>query len=75
MRADDRVGLLERQREVVTDLVAQLRRRGPGELQPAFREDLAEATSDAERLRVIVDQVASLTDASAVAWQARLQRG
>jgi dGTPase len=75
MRADDRVGLLERQREVVTDLVTQLRRRGPGELQPAFRDDLAEATSDDERLRVIVDQVASLTDASAVAWQARLQGG
>ena len=75
MRADDRVGLLERQRDVVTELVAQLRLRGPAELQPAFRADFADAASDAERLRVIVDQVASLTDASAVAWHSRLHGG
>ena len=74
MRADNRVGLLERQREVVTGLVAQLRQRGPSELQPAFRADFAAAASDAERLRVVIDQVASLTDASAVAWHSRLQR-
>jgi dGTPase len=75
MRADDRVGLLERQRDVVAGLVAQLRLRGPAELQPAFRADFADAASDAERLRVVVDQVASLTDASALAWHARLDGG
>jgi dGTPase len=72
MRADDRVAVLERQREVVTELVAQLRLRGPAELQPAFRADFDAAGSDAARLRVIVDQVASLTDASALSWHARL---
>ena len=72
MRADDRVAVLEWQREVVTELVAQLRLRGPAELQPAFRADFAAAESDAARLRVLVDQVASLTDASAVTWHARL---
>jgi dGTPase len=75
MRAHDRVGLLERQRDVVAGLVAQLRLRGPAELQPAFRADFADAATDAERLRVIVDQVASLTDASALAWHARLDGG
>ncbi|HET6654547.1 MAG TPA: deoxyguanosinetriphosphate triphosphohydrolase [Nocardioides sp.] len=75
MRADNRVGLLERQRDVVSELVAQLRHRGPAELQPVFRADFAGATSDAERLRVVVDQVASLTDASAVAWHTRLEGG
>jgi len=73
MRADDRVAVLERQREVVTELVAQLRLLGPDELQPAFRADFSGAGSDAERLRVIVDQVASLTDASAATWHARLR--
>ena len=73
MRAGGRVAVLERQREVVTELVAQLQQRGPDELQPAFRADLAAADSDAARLRVVVDQVASLTDASAEAWHARLR--
>ncbi len=72
MRADDRVVILERQLEVISELVAQLRLRGPAELQPAHRLDFEAAGSDAERLRVIVDQVASLTDASALAWHARL---
>jgi dGTPase len=72
MRAEDRVSILERQLEVMTELVAQLRLRGPAELQPAHRADFEQAESDSARLRVIVDQVASLTDASAVAWHARL---
>jgi dGTPase len=72
MRADDRVALLSRQREMVTDLVTALLARGPEALQPAFREDHAAADSDAARLRVVVDQVASLTDASAMQWHARL---
>jgi dGTPase len=72
MRAEDRVAVLERQREVVTELVEQLWERGPEVLQPMFRADFAEADSDAARMRVVVDQVASLTDASAVSWHARL---
>jgi dGTPase len=73
MRADDRVAVLQEQREVVTELVSLLRLRGPGELMPVFRADFEAAGSDAEALRVIVDQVASLTDASAQAWHARLR--
>ncbi len=73
MRADDRVAVLEWQREVVTELVALLRQRSPGALVPALRADFEAAGSDAERLRVVVDQVASLTDASAVDWHARLR--
>jgi len=72
MRAEDRVTLLERQREVMAELVAQLTLRGPAVLQPVFRADYAGAGDDAARLRVVVDQVASLTDASALAWHARL---
>jgi dGTPase len=72
MRADDRVALLERQREVLTELVDLLQERGPAALQPAHRADFEAAGSDAARLRVVVDQVASLTDASALAWHARL---
>jgi dGTPase len=72
MRAEDRVTVLQRQREVVKELVALLLDRGPDALMPALRADFVAASSDAARLRVVVDQVASLTDASAVAWHTRL---
>lgn len=75
MRAADRVSLMATQREVVAELVAALVERGPEVLERPFRDDLARAGSDAERLRVVVDQVASLTDASAVVWHDRLVRG
>jgi dGTPase len=72
MRAEDRQANLRRQREVIADLVSVLRMRGPEVLDPAFRIDFGEATDDSGRLRVIIDQIASLTDASALAWHARL---
>jgi dGTPase len=73
MRAEDRVTVLARQREVLTELVSLLRSRGPAQLMPALRADFEMANDDAARLRVIVDQVASLTDSSAMAWHARLR--
>ena len=40
-------------------------------LDRAFQDDWAQAVNDAARCRVVVDQVASLTDPSALAWHAR----
>ena len=45
----------------------------PQWLEPVFAADYAEASSDADRLRVVADQVASLTDNSARGLSARLQ--
>ena len=73
MKADDRVSILHQQREVIAELVSMLRLRGPGELEPVFQADFAAAETDADRLRVIIDQVASLTDASAMSWHQRLK--
>ena len=70
MRADDRVALMERQRGLLTELVAALSAR-PELLDPMYAEDHAAASDDAARLRVVLDQVASLTDPSAVEWHAR----
>jgi dGTPase len=74
MQADDRVALMTRQRELVSELVEALVARAPASLDRAFADDWEAARDDAARLRVVVDQVASLTDASAVAWHDRLVR-
>lgn len=55
---------------IVEDLVDVLMADSPrpsDALESAFLEDWNEATNDDERLRVVVDQVASLTDNSALA--------
>ena len=64
--------LYERQREIVTDLVRVVAARAPISLEPPFAADWAAAADDGARLRVVVDQVASLTDTSAASWHARL---
>jgi dGTPase len=56
-----------RQREVIMELAGRLARDAPGSLEPAFHAAYLEAADDAARLRVVIDQVASLTDASALA--------
>jgi dGTPase len=61
-----------RERQVLTELAAALADGAPGALDPMFRADYESAGSDAARLRVVVDQVASLTDTSATAWHAKL---
>ncbi len=63
-----------REREVLAELAAALLEQAPAALDPMFGHEFESATSDAARLRVVVDQVASLTDTSAVAWHAALCR-
>ncbi len=66
MLAAERVALYEEQREVVAELVAAYQ-ADPGRLDPDLRTDHAAAADDAAALRVVVDQVASLTDVRALA--------
>ncbi len=75
MRAADRMAALAHQRELLAELVAALLDRGPDALDRPFADDWRAAADDPGRLRVVVDQVASLTDASAVARHARLSSG
>ena len=63
-----------RQREMISELVAALVLRGGRDLEPWIAPEFDAAAEDGGRLRVVIDQVASLTDASAVAWHARLCR-
>jgi len=72
MRTDDRVALMTRQRELLAELVTRLGARGPDALDPLFADDWHAAPDDDARSRVVIDQVASLTDASAVSRHAAL---
>jgi dGTPase len=72
MKADDRVVTNTTQREILHDLVDALARSNGWALEPAFATDLELAADDDARLRVVIDQVASLTDVSAVDAHRRL---
>ncbi|NBF00401.1 deoxyguanosinetriphosphate triphosphohydrolase [Nonomuraea sp. KC401] len=63
-----------RQRDLITELAELITQGAPGALEPAFRPAYLEAPDDAARVRVVIDQIASLTDTSAVAWHRRLTR-
>jgi dGTPase len=71
MRAEDRVRTMARQRELLAELVEALVAAAPDGLERPFADDWRAAADDVARVRVVVDQVASLTDSSAVAWHAR----
>ncbi|ADB31579.1 deoxyguanosinetriphosphate triphosphohydrolase [Kribbella flavida DSM 17836] len=60
------------QRELLTELVEALCKTAPDNLDAPFAADFRAAPDDATRLRVVIDQVASLTDPSAQAWHRHL---
>jgi dGTPase len=63
----------EKQNIVIHELVEMLFEAAPLELDPIFEDDWKLATNDSERLRVVVDQIASLTDPGAYALHAHLR--
>jgi dGTPase len=60
------------ERELLTELVYAVERGAPATLDPQLRPSWNAAVTDPERRRVVIDQVASLTDTSAKAWHHRL---
>ncbi|MGE9807089.1 deoxyguanosinetriphosphate triphosphohydrolase [Janibacter sp. G1551] len=65
MHAGERMVLLAEQRDVVGGLVAAYVERPEERLDPDLLPDWREADDDDARLRVVIDQVASLTDVRA----------
>jgi dGTPase len=72
MTRRDAIAEQAREREVITELALALARAAPATLDPVFQPAWDSAANDAERHRVIIDQIASLTDTSALAWHASL---
>ena len=63
-----------RQREMIAELVHALTLEEGRSLEPSMADAFARAETDSQRFRVIIDQVASLTDVSLVQWHKRLVR-
>ena len=61
-----------KQQLIVSELVEMLRARAPQELDSFFLKSWNEAGDEIARMRVIIDQVAALTDPGAYALHARL---
>jgi dGTPase len=62
----------ERERELIAELAVAIERGAPNTLDPVLRPSWDAAADDEGRRRVVIDQVASLTDTSAMAWHRRL---
>ena len=71
MSTNARKPIYTQQRGILTDSPTRCW-APPENLDPGFAEDCAAAPDDAARKRVVVDQVATLTDQSAMAWHERL---
>jgi dGTPase len=74
MSDPDRLAMQARQRELLAELGAALLAGAPATLDPMTAADWAAAGDDVARLRVVLDQLASLTDQQAVARHAVLVR-
>ena len=61
------------QQIVIKELVDMVLAQAPASLDSFFLDDWARATTDSEKLRVVVDQVASLTDPGAYALHDKLK--
>jgi len=72
MSHNTRQPIYAQQREILVELADALLARGDSALDAGFAADWREASTDAARKRAVVDQVASLTDQSAMAWHERL---
>ncbi|MEW2352815.1 deoxyguanosinetriphosphate triphosphohydrolase [Spirillospora sp. NPDC029432] len=64
-----------RQRELILELAELMLAGAPGTLDPLFRPAFVDAADDAARLRAVVDQIASLTDTSAIERHRALRGG
>jgi len=72
MSTNSRQPIYAHQRDILTELADVLLWSAPANLDAGFTADWNYATSDEQRKRAVVDQVASLTDQSALSLHARL---
>lgn len=72
IRAEKSQERYAKQQQVITDLIAAVLEKAPDTLESFFLQEWSKASTDAEKLRVVIDQVASLTDVGAYALHEQL---
>jgi len=55
------------QQQVIVDLVEAVREQAPSSLESFFLQEWNRASTEREKMRVVIDQIASLTDVGAYA--------
>jgi dGTPase len=75
MSDPQRLAMQARQRELLTELATILLAKAPDALDPVFAEAFVQAADDHGRTRVVIDQVALLTDQQAVARHRAVRGG
>jgi dGTPase len=72
MADPQRIAIQHEEQLLLMELVLAMADRGSAVLDPMFAGSYDDAGGDAERLRVVLDQVSLLTDAQAIARHRRL---
>jgi dGTPase len=72
INADDSQIRYAGQQKLLTELVEAILETAPNSLESFFLQDWQRAQNDQQRLRVVIDQVASLTDPGALSLHERL---
>jgi dGTPase len=70
--AESAVAGKARERELIAELALAIHEGAPDTLDLVLRPAWLTSSGEAERRRVVIDQVASLTDTSAIVWHSRL---
>jgi dGTPase len=73
INSENSVKRYDNEQTLIHELVAAVLKGAPNTLESFFLQDWQRATTDAAMLRVVIDQVASLTDPGAIALAARLR--
>jgi dGTPase len=63
----------DNEQNLINELVDAVKAGAPGTLETFFMQEWERAESDAQKMRVVIDQVASLTDPGAIALHAKLR--
>ncbi|MEN9517404.1 MAG: hypothetical protein RLZZ159_1270, partial [Actinomycetota bacterium] len=72
IRAEKSQERYAKQQQVISELVDAVLAQAPASLESFFLQEWNKANTDKERLRVVIDQVASLTDVGAYALHEKL---